>query len=504
MKTHCLTATSATLCVLLLSASCHAMDYGEGHANLAPIALLDNNQGQHGHWKAIGRLQPYKQHKTSYCSAALIDTRGALSDTSGPAYVLTSGHCIAYSALNVKTNLPSNGHIDFNAFHDTTTHTQRYNLKKVNWSSMRGTDIAIVELDANLQTLIDNGITPLQLASAQPQTNDPLLVVGIPSGYEQEALRLSVCSHVSTEQLLEQPGLLRHAEKNHCKGLKPGSSGSPVLERHSNKLVAVLATSTVDSLEENRCFENTPCEIKNGQPLWAPDSNYSSPVVFLNQCFANGRFEPTTEGCDLLPTVTLSMKNPQAYRYYHRVHHDDLGQPVLAGWNLAFALDTPVYRYKTVRDAQLCENPDNYSPAIEIDGAYINDLIGPEPGIYLLCVIGIDSAAQQPTWPMMKHPLVFATEIAQPGPTRAPQLDIRRKDDGGYRVVLHYSNPVLSAYRYKTGTPETTDCNNAHGYEQAMDDLEFPATALPLKLCTQARDMSGQWSAPRTDLLTTG
>src|SRR5471030_823966 len=85
MKTHCLTATSATLCVLLLSASCHAMDYGEGHANLAPIALLDNNQGQHGHWKAIGRLQPYKQHKTSYCSAALIDTRGASSDTSGPA-----------------------------------------------------------------------------------------------------------------------------------------------------------------------------------------------------------------------------------------------------------------------------------------------------------------------------------------------------------------------------------------------------------------------------------
>lgn len=496
MKTKTLHLMGCSLFTLLMASACVAQDLGLGRENRAPSLLLGNQRGQNDHWKGIGRLQIAKASPDAYCTATLIDTRGEKSDDASPAYVLTSGHCVSLDSLNVTTDTPSDGHVDFNHFYDTAHKQLRYGLKQVNWSSQRGQDLAIIELDASLQSLIKAGIEPLRLAAKAPQVGDDLLIVGAPSQYDEKGLRLSTCSLLSSETLVEHPAVFRSFYKDQCRGLKPGSSGSPLLDRVSNQVLGVVATTTADAKEENRCFGDAPCELQDGHPRWAPASNYSNPVGTLAQCFVEGRFAPQAEGCDLLPTVTITPKS-HAIRYYKRIKNDAAGNPVLPTWRLAFDLNTPFYRYKTVRDPLQCSSPRHYSQALPAKDALIDDPVGSEPGLYVLCVIGVESQEQSPSPTLMKNPLLVAMEIARPGPTRAPQLEIRKQDSGSYNVAWQFSHPGLSAYEYKLGG----DCENTKDYQRALEALNIEQDKLPATLCSRAIDMSGQRSAPRTDLL---
>ena len=496
MKTQALTLVGSALLTLMLSPAGLAKDYGQGLENLAPSLLLENSDGRNDHWKGIGRLQLSKEYPEAYCTATLIDTRGEKPDVTSPAYLLTSAHCVSQDTLNFTMDEPSDGHVDFNYFHDTGANRLRYNVKQVSWSSLRGQDVVVIELDVTLQRLIEDGIEPLRLASKVPAPGDDLLIVGAPSQYDEKGLRLSTCSYLSSETLIEQPAVFRSFYKDQCRGLKPGSSGSPLLDRLSNQVLAVVATTTMNALEENRCFADAPCELEKGQPRWAPASNYSNPVGVLAQCFAGGRFAPKAEGCDLLPAVTITPKS-HAIRYYRRIKNDASGNPILPTWKMAFDLNTPFYRYKTVRDPQQCSSPRQYSQALAAKDALIDEAVGTEPGLYVLCIVGIDSEDQPPSPALMNSPLLIAMEIAQPGPTRAPRLDIRKQDSGGYSIAWQFSHPGLSAYEYKIGD----DCQDTKGYQRVVDELVVGQDKLPAMLCTRAIDMTGQRSVSRTDLL---
>lgn len=500
MNLQAISITGAALIALTLSTPTYSHDYSNGREHLAPPLLLENSDHQNDHWQGIGRLIINADYPDAHCTASLIDSRDGDHETAGPAYVLTSGHCISPDSLNVVADEPSDGYIDFNYFHDTPDHQQRVPVKQVNWSRQRGLDMAIVELDISLQSLMETGIKPLSLSTAAPAIGDPLLIVGAPSQYPENGLRLSTCSHVSTEDLVEQPAVFRGFYKDNCAGLKPGHSGSPLLDRMTNTVLGVVSTTTSDSLVENRCSYNAPCEVKDGQAHWSAQSNYSSPVSFLHHCFVQGQFTALAPGCDLMPTVALTEDRPTV-NYYRRVKRDAEGNEVLPTWKFQFSLDTPFYRYKTVRDPLLCESPEHYSEALAAQQVLLNDSVGREPGIYLLCIVGVDSAGQSPTHSMMKSPLVLAKEIAEPGPTRAPQFVIDKQEDGAYSIAWHFSHPVLSGYEARIGAPDTLDCDEPEGYVRQLDDLRIGASELPAKLCTKAIDMSGQRSTPRTDLL---
>lgn len=500
MNLQKISLTGTALIAMTVSATACSNDYGNSRENLAPSLLLENSNSQNDHWKGIGRLVINADYPDAHCTASLIDTRDQDHGTSGPAYLLTSAHCTSLHALNVLANEPSDGYIDFNYFHDTLDTRQRVPVKQVSWARQRGLDMAIIELDTTLQNLLDNGIEPLLPSTAAPAIGDPLLIVGAPSQYPEKGLRLSTCSHVSTEDLIEQPAVFRGFYKDNCIGLKPGSSGSPLLDRKTNTVLGVVSTTTSDSLLENRCSSDAPCELKNGQPHWSAHSNYSSPTRFLQSCFVQGQFTATAPRCGLMPAVALSQERPTV-SYYRRVKRDAEGNEVLPPWKFPFSLDTPFYRYKTVRDLRLCESPDHYSQALPAKDALINDPVGREPGMYLLCIVGVDSAEQTPTPVMMNSPMVLAKEIAEPGPTRAPQFALSRQEDGGYSLAWHFSHPVLSAYEAKRGAPDDIDCEDPQGYARQLQNLQIDASELPVKLCTKAIDMTGQRSTPRMDLL---
>lgn len=101
-----------------------ANDYGQGQENFSNAIPLDNGQDRHSHWRAVGRLQVSKA-KSGHCTASLIDSRNGSPDASGPAYILTSGHCFNENSLNISSDTPLDGHIDFDYFLGNMENTER-------------------------------------------------------------------------------------------------------------------------------------------------------------------------------------------------------------------------------------------------------------------------------------------------------------------------------------------------------------------------------------------
>ncbi len=499
--THAL--CSVALISLMAAGIAQANDYGQGQENYSAAIPLDNAQNRHAPWRAVGRLQPGKETPGIYCSASLIDSRDGGPIASGPAYILTSGHCVSRDGMNISSDIPLDGHIDFDYFLGNLQNTERYGLKGLVRATMRGADLAIIELDASLQSLLDKGIEPLSISPHPAGKGMNLLIVGVPSGHEDApALRLSACPLEGNADVLEDVYVFRGFHRHRCQGVAPGSSGSPVLDRVSNQIVGVLSTSTRGVRGENRCQPNAPCEINNGQPVLSPDTSYASPAVGLKTCFSQGVFNPLDIECTLQSTLRMTLGASYSPNPYSRVTVDDQGRSVLPTWSWPFSLDTPFYRYKTVRTPTECESPHHYSNARGATQALIDDRVGPEAGLYFLCIIGVDSPAQRPAQEMMNKPVIVAMEIAPPGPTRMPELAIERIADGGYKVTPYYSNPTLWVYTFKSGPVEAVQCDDPEGYIPEFDEVVIiEATPSPMKLCSKAYDMASQASSPRTDLL---
>lgn len=500
-------------------------DYGEGLANASSPKMLTNAQHQHAHWTGVGRIRNEAQ---TLCTATLLDTRDEAGQ-SGPAYVVTSSHCLHRVNGVVQKDLPMKGSISFNYFDDTLERIKTYPLKTLKWGSSQGVDLAIIELDATLSSLLNNGITPVKLAKEVPADGNDILVLAAPAW---DTLHLSACTQQTSRELVEQPFVWRITMKNQCKGVRLGSFGGPLLDRASNTLFGILSTSTAGQSEEHKCQRDAPCEILDGTPSWHEDTNYGSPVTFLNRCFVAGVLQADVEQCDLFPTTSITFENPEPIQQYYVKKPGGRGKDITPTWNLAFKVNTPFYRYKTTRRAADCENPALYSAPIDARGARINDAIGPQTGMHMLCIIGVDSPEHPATSGMMRNALTLAVELAQPGPARTPDLSILLDPHTlqGYTLAWKLAPPFMSRYTYKYGPAATTDCLRPVDYlpiphppvpEEEDDepiDIVYPLNDAPqgagdkfvrlvsvnhqpVKVCTYAFDQADQPSTLRVDLL---
>jgi len=472
MKSQRSLVISCALSLYTLAANAQSMDFGDGLENLSPSRVLANQQGHHDHWKAIGRIQ---SDDGSTCTATLIDTRTDSNVEASPAYLLTSGHCL-YRKNNgvIIADQPVTGTVTFNYFADTIEHQQPFTLKRVNWSSMQGVDLAIVELQASLESLIAAGIEPLQMAEKTPQADTDILIVGAPLAFESPYLRMAACTHQPSGELIVHPWVWRHTVQNQCKDLKEGGSGSPILSRATNQLFAVLNTAT------------------------PANGNFGNPISYLRQCFVAGRLSTEREVCPLFPAFSVEPGAP--IRRYTKVRLDAEGNEVYPDWNMAFSIDKPLYRYKTVREAIKCENPHDYSHAIEATNARINARIGPQAGIHMLCIVGVDSADERPSPGLMRNALTFATELQTPSAPSPAQVQITPRS-GRYTIKWDYDPRLISKQTFKSGPAPSTDCNDPAGYRGAWRTLYVSQHQLPMKICTVAYDHADQQSEVREDVL---
>jgi hypothetical protein len=430
--------------------------------------LLKNAQGEHAHWSGIGRLN---MERGRQCIATLIDSRGPASTTTGPAYLLTSGHCLETRNGRIIHDQPAQGSITFNYFADTPDARPAFALKRTLWSSMQGSDLALLELDASLAQVMAAGIQPLALG-VSPASGSAVVMVG-EAGRPDLGLRAAQCTERDQASVTEFPWVWRRLKVNDCPSGGKGASGSAVIDQVSGHLVSVV----------------------NSVPVGATQNNYAIPVQRVLGCFHQGHADLSLERCILLPAFQITQKGRA--RLLRRLGNGSSA----ATWDLALDIDTPRYRYKQVRDALECEDAAGYSGTIPASERRIDNPIASEPGRYYLCLVGVQSPDQRPYPALLANALSLPVEVI---PAGLPQIryTLDRHEQGHVMLNWQTRQPYLSHYLVKYGAADRMDCDNAFGYRRALTPAQvIPASRLPATLCSRAIDIDGQVASTHSELL---
>ncbi|CAN7587010.1 trypsin-like serine peptidase [Pseudomonas sp. LjRoot263] len=464
-------------------------DWGEGIENFAPARLLSNADGRYNHWQSIARV---KVDEGRICSGSLIDTRGANDDRSGPAYVLTSGHCAKGNVGRFIVNEPASGQATFNFFRDTTPQQKNYPITRIAWSTLRGQDIALLVLDRTLGQVMNDGIQPLKVASHALTEGTDTLVVG---AAVDDFIQRSACPQEHRAGILEAGWVWVDQISNRCLGVINGISGSPLLNRYTNEIVAVIGTTTRDS-GRSRCSISAPCEVIEGMPNKARDTNYATPANGLDTCFRGGRFVGDREPCVLGPVSEFGSKYGD---HFLKQPRDEQGNYLPLLWEHRFSSNQPFFRFKYTRTAENCADIRDYSAVRTTDSGGESELryeLRQGPGLYFLCVMGQNHQAGPPgKWDARNARIFWRWVLAEPA-QMAPVFNITNRGEGVYSVAPSQVTPDLdvAGHQYKIGTSATIDCQQAEGYKQVRPpllDFEVDTSDGEKKICLKTVDMAG-------------
>ncbi|WP_448653339.1 hypothetical protein ACSHWC_09125 [Pseudomonas fluorescens] len=449
--------------------------------NAAPLHLT-NTDGQNDRWSGIGYFQARRG-----CNASLLDTRSGQSD--GPAYVLTSAHCFeAPRDQLIATDISLDTEITFNNFQDTQANQRRYKIKRINWLSLQGTNLAIAELDTRLSAIIASGIQPLSLSYDMTEPRRALLV-GASLHPEPQTLAIRACTLQRSPNTLAVPWVWRNALKTQCNIRSSGAAGSPLLDSTTNAIVAVLGEVPLARNAHLICDRAAPCDIVDTTTQWYPDTQYAHTVTHFSHCWNEGTLQTIPALCRLFPANTVTLTRPQLTQTYLPAD-TEAGLPAIwPTWNLRFTITSPFYRQKVVRSPLECESPHGYSQALPSTNAYINTAMGSSGGISTLCIAGAHSEVQGPFWGDMKNATALVVELKEQGPLWQPA--ITSKGFGFVRTTLleltvHRDPNFNTRYFFKYGEPNLTQCEVLDEYIE-IDNEAFANDAFNIVRQPQAK-----------------
>ena len=486
-----LTTTLALLTITFTLTSC-AYSFPEA----AEPVLLNNADGQNNHLNGIGQIIKGDRR---YCTAFLIDTRDSDNNSNGPAYILTNGHC-ASIWIGTAADMAYQGQMQFNYFQDTLLDARLYDIQQVNWASLAGTDVAVMELNTSLQAVIDDGINPLKLGRNAPEKPGPVNVIGAP--LSAPGLRLSSCTQEpANTTLIKYLTVHTDYQKQDCKGIEPGSSGSPVMDIATREVTGVISGTTYGITADDLCFWHGLCANPPRQSILPDQASQSFPIDYLMSCFSAGRFNRDATACTLKPDFNFRARNNADVTLYKT---PDKGHENGPTWDVRFSMNTDFFRFKTVRDAQACYLPEHYSDPINISAGLINKTIGSEAGLYYLCLMGVDSVDQEIIEGKLRNAQILPARLVNPGGIRLPEPTSHIKS-GTEDLLIEYRGTTDRNIwtQIYVGAVNSTDCAaiDSRSYSKIDDSFLVPNDALPLTLCSYTMDRDFNTSTVRTDTL---
>ncbi|MET9897528.1 serine protease [Streptomyces sp. NPDC006446] len=230
----------------------------------------------------------------SNCSGSVV--RFPNSADTDPALVLSNGHCL-------ETGFPDPGEVivgqassrTFSLLNSAGTKVATLRASKVAYSTMTDTDITIYQLTSTYATIKNSyGISALTVQNTHPTAGTAITVA---SGYWK---RLYSCSIDGFVYRLKEGGWtwkdsVRYTSACNTIG---GTSGSPVVDQSTGKVVAVNNTGNEDG---ERCTVNNPCEVDaSGNVTVRQGINYAEETYQIPACFTTGnKLDLTLSGCVL-------------------------------------------------------------------------------------------------------------------------------------------------------------------------------------------------------------
>ncbi|MFI1763587.1 trypsin-like peptidase domain-containing protein [Streptomyces sp. NPDC020800] len=230
----------------------------------------------------------------SNCSGSVV--RFPNSADTDPALVLTNGHCL-------ETGFPGPGEVitgqsssrSFGLLNSSGSKVATLRANQVVYSTMTDTDITIYRTTTTYAKIKSSyGISPLTLQDTHPAAGSAIKVV---SGYWKRIYSCNVDGFVYRLQEGDWTwkDSLRYTSACNTIG---GTSGSPVIDTATGKVVAVNNTGNEDG---ERCTENNPCEVdENGNVTVRKGINYAEETYIIPACFTTGnKLNLDASGCTL-------------------------------------------------------------------------------------------------------------------------------------------------------------------------------------------------------------
>ncbi|MFG3121361.1 trypsin-like serine peptidase [Streptomyces sp. NPDC017615] len=230
----------------------------------------------------------------SNCSGSVV--RLPNSADSDPALVLSNGHCL-------ETGFPQPGQVitgqsssrTFGLLNSAGTKVATLRANQVVYSTMTDTDVTLYRLTTSYAAIKSSyGINALPLSDTHPVAGSAIKVV---SGYWK---RIYSCNADGFVYRLKEGGWtwkdsLRYTASCNTIG---GTSGSPVIDTATGKVVAVNNTGNEDG---QSCTENNPCEVdQNGNVTVRQGINYAQETYQIPACFTTGnKLNLGAAGCTL-------------------------------------------------------------------------------------------------------------------------------------------------------------------------------------------------------------
>ncbi|MFH9861674.1 serine protease [Streptomyces sp. NPDC017202] len=230
----------------------------------------------------------------SNCSGSLVRFPNSL-DTD-PALVLTNGHCL-------ETGFPAPGQVivnrassrTFGLLNSAGTRVATLRASKIAYSTMTDTDATVYQLTSTYATIRSSyGISALTVQDTHPTAGTAITVA---SGYWKRLYSCNIDGFVY--RIKEGDWTWKDSVRytSACQTIG-GTSGSPVVDQATGKVVAVNNTGNEDG---ESCTVNNPCEVDaSGNVTVRKGINYAQETYQFPACFTTGnQLNLSAAGCAL-------------------------------------------------------------------------------------------------------------------------------------------------------------------------------------------------------------
>ncbi|MFE0449779.1 serine protease [Streptomyces sp. NPDC058914] len=230
----------------------------------------------------------------SNCSGSVV--RFPKSLDTDPALVLTNGHCL-------ETGFPAPGQVivnrassrTFGLLNSAGTRVATLRASKIAYATMTDTDATIYQLTTTYATIRNSyGISALTVQDTHPTAGTAITVA---SGYWKRLYSCNIDGFVY--RLKEGDWTWKDSVRytSACQTIG-GTSGSPVIDQATGKVVAVNNTGNEDGAT---CTVNNPCEVdESGDVTVRQGINYAQQTYQFPACFTTrNQLNLSASGCTL-------------------------------------------------------------------------------------------------------------------------------------------------------------------------------------------------------------
>ncbi|QES43540.1 hypothetical protein DEJ49_23440 [Streptomyces venezuelae] len=230
----------------------------------------------------------------SNCSGSVV--RVPNSQPTDPALVLSNGHCL-------ESGFPAPGEVivnkassrSFTLLNSSGGRLGTIRASKIAYGTMTDTDMSLYQTTSTYRDIESRyGIKALELNAARPEQGRKITVA---SGYWKKLYKCSVdgFAYRLKEGSWTWKDSVRYTPDCQTIG---GTSGSPVIDDETGKVVAVNNTGNESG---ERCTDNNPCEVdENGKVTVREGINYAQQTYWIVPCVGAGnKIDLNRAGCQL-------------------------------------------------------------------------------------------------------------------------------------------------------------------------------------------------------------